>query len=90
MRITVEPLTADLEEWQTFLKMTLPLEEKHLEIRVALRDAEAALRADPGNENLKAQVKYLMKRLKGLERQAPWLSWSIPREVLLWGRTWGC
>ncbi len=67
-----------LEEWQTFREAALPLEKEHLEIRVALRDAEAALRADPGNEDLKA-------RLEELDRQAPWISSAVAMEIALWG-----
>lgn len=81
---------SDLKQWETFRKEALPLEKEHLEIRVLLRDAEAALRADPGNEDLKARVKYLKKRLEDLDRQAPWISSEIAIEELLWGGVFGC
>ncbi len=80
----------ELEGWHAFREETVLIERKHLEIRVALRDAEAALRDDPGNENLRARVKYLQKRLKGLERQAPWIASDIAMEVFLWGGPYGC
>lgn len=75
----------ELEEWQTFRKEAQELEEEHLEIRVALRDSEAGLQADPGNKELRARVEELKKRLEQLDRQAPWISSDIPVEVLLWG-----
>src|SRR3989304_10563727 len=62
------------ESWADFRRTALPLEREHLEIRVVLRDAHAALRADPGNEHLTARVEYLGKRLQDLENQAPWLA----------------
>lgn len=75
----------ETEEWQSFRMDALPLEREYLEIRALLRDTEAALRDDPENNHLQAQVKYLKKRLEGLERQAPWISSDVPIEVLLWG-----
>ena len=73
------------KEWQTFRKEAQFLETKHLEARVALRDAEASLRADPGNADLNARVEELKKRLEEIERLAPWLSSEIPMEIQLWG-----
>ncbi|MGH7774024.1 MAG: hypothetical protein ACREQA_17510 [Candidatus Binatia bacterium] len=87
---TMEPLEVEPEEWQAFRKMAQPLENEHLELRAALRDTEAALRANPENENLKARMKYLKKRLEDLDKQAPWISSDSPWEILLWGGTWGC
>lgn len=74
-----------MEEWQAFRQETLRVEKEHLEIRVALRDAEAALRADPGNDDLKARVAELKKRLEELDRQASWICSDVPMEILLWG-----
>ena len=87
---TMEPLAVELEEWQAFRKEVQPLENEYLELRVLLRDAEAALRANPENEHLKAKVKYLKKRLEELEKKSPWISSDTPREIQLWGETWGC
>lgn len=75
----------DLEEWRTFRERALPLEQEHLQVRVALRDAGAALSADSANEDLQARVAELKKRLADLDRQAPWISSEVPVEVLLWG-----
>jgi hypothetical protein len=86
----MEPLAAEPEEWQAFRKMVQPTEREHLELRVVLRDAETALRADPGNEHLEAKVKYLKKRLEELEKKAPWISSDASWEILLWGGVWGC
>lgn len=77
--------TDDLEELQTFRKQAQELDQKHLEIRVALQDAEAALRGNPGNADLKSQIEDLKKRLEELNRQAPWLCSDVPIEILLWG-----
>jgi len=79
-----------MEGWYTFRKEMALIEGEHLEIRVALHEAEAALRNDPENESLTARVKYLRKRLAELERKAPWLSSDIAAEVLLWGGPFGC
>ena len=87
---TMQPLVAEAEEWQAFRKMAQPLENEHLEIRVALRDADAALRANPGDEYLKTKVAYLKKRLEELEKKAPWISSDASWEILLWGDVWGC
>ena len=75
----------ELDEWQTFREAALPLEKEHLETRVALRDAEAALRDDPGNEDLKSRLEELKKRLEELDRRAPWISSDVAMEIALWG-----
>ncbi len=43
------------------------IEREYLDLRVRLRDAEADLRSDSQNRELKAQVDYLKGRLKDLE-----------------------
>lgn len=88
--MTMEPLAVEPEEWQAFRKEAQPLENEYLDLRVLLRDAEAALRASPESEHLKAKVKYLRKRLEDLGKKAPWISSDAPREILLWGGIWGC
>jgi hypothetical protein len=75
----------DQEEWQAFQKDILPLEKEYLEIRVALRDAEAALRDDPGNDHLQDRVENLAKRQAEVERKAPWIASDYPWEFFLWG-----
>ncbi|HJX16381.1 MAG TPA: hypothetical protein VJ386_11655 [Candidatus Deferrimicrobiaceae bacterium] len=73
------------ELWRKFREEARPLEREHLEIRTALRDAEAVLRACPEDEHMAARVKYLTRRLSHLETVAPWLSSEVPVEILLWG-----
>jgi chromosome segregation ATPase len=73
------------EEWGNFRKEAQDVEKEHLAIRVALRDAEAMLRADPGREQLQARIEELKTRLEELEGQFPWISSEVPVEVLLWG-----
>ena len=73
------------ELWQAFRKETQPVEKEYHELRVLLRDTEAALRDEPENEHLKARVKYLKKRLEELEKKQPWIASDTPWEVLLWG-----
>ncbi len=75
----------ELEGWQTFRREAQQVEKEHLEIRVALRDAEAGLRANPGDEALKARVEELKNKLEELNKQFPWLSSGVPVEILLWG-----
>jgi len=73
------------EMWQNFRRESRQVETEYLELRVVLRDAEAALRSSPRDECLQARVKYVSQRLADLEKQAPWISAELPIEVLLWG-----
>ncbi len=73
------------EKWRALQEEAMHIEKEHLEVRVALRDTESALRADPGNEHLQARVVELKRRLDELERQAPWISSVFPYEITLWG-----
>jgi hypothetical protein len=75
----------ELEGWQTFREQAQDVEKEHLEIRVALRDAEGALRETPANKDLEARVEELKTRLEEIDRQFPWISSAVPMEVLLWG-----
>ena len=75
----------DQEEWQAFQREILSLEKEYLAIRVALRDAEAALREDPGNEALGVQTEKLRKRQEEMERRTPWIASDYPWEFFLWG-----
>ncbi len=77
------------EEWRTFQRELRAVEQEHLELRIALRDAEAALRDDPENEELQAQVTALRQRLEDLEKTASWMFQDIPVEALLWGMPHG-
>jgi hypothetical protein len=75
----------DQEEWQAFQKEMLSLEAEYLAIRVVLRDAEAALRGDPGNGRLQGQVEKLEEKQAEMERRSPWISSDYPWEFFLWG-----
>jgi hypothetical protein len=74
----------EMEEFQTYQKEVRRLEREYLEIRVLLRDAEEDFRADPDSEYLAAKVKYLKKRLKDLESEAPRFAADHPLEIALW------
>ncbi len=74
----------EMEEFQNYQDEVRRLEGEYLEIRVLLRDAEEALRGDPGSEYLQAKVAYLQKRLKHLESQGPRLAADHPLEIALW------
>jgi hypothetical protein len=73
------------EDYRVFRRHATPLEREYLELRILLRDAEAALRDDGENERLQAQVKYLKKRIGDLEGKHPWLAEEIAKEIGLWG-----
>ena len=57
------------------------IEREYLDLRVRLRDAEADLRSDSQNRELKAQLDYLKSRLKDLESRYPWISTGRPSEI---------
>ena len=57
------------------------IEREYLDLRVRLRDAEADLRSDSQNRELKAQVDYLKGRLKDLESRHSWISTGRPSEI---------
>jgi hypothetical protein len=73
-----------LEEIQCFRKEALGVEREYLELRALLRDAEADLRDDPKNEEIKARVKYLSRRLGDLEKRFQWIVYDTPIEIALW------
>ena len=75
----------ELEEYQTFRRQDQPLELEYEKMRVALRDAEAALRVNPRDQEMAGKVVELKDRLAALERRAPWLTLDYPLEYLLWG-----
>ncbi len=57
------------------------IEREYLDLRICLRDAEADLRLDSENRELKAQLDYLKSRLKDLESRYPWISTGRPSEI---------
>jgi hypothetical protein len=60
------------------------IEREYLDLRVRLRDAEADLRSDMQNQELKSRVDYLKSRLKDLESRHPWISTGRPSEIPFW------
>jgi len=74
----------EMQDFQNYQHEVRQLEGEYLEIRVLLREAEERLRTDPESEYLQAKVKYLRKRLKGLESLAPRLAADHPLEIALW------
>ena len=74
----------EMEDFQLYQREVRRLEREYLEIRILLRDAEQDFRVDPDSEYLDAKVKYLNKRLKDLESQAPRLAADHPLEIALW------
>ncbi len=75
---------SEMEDFQAYQREVRRLEGEYLEIRVLLRDAESALRADPDSEYITAKVKYLQKRLRDLESEAPRFASDHPLEIALW------
>ena len=71
----------DFQHWRGEVKR---LEKEYLDLRIQLRDTETALRSDPASEYLKAKVKYLNKRIKGIEKMGPRLAADLPLEIFLW------
>ena len=57
------------------------LEREYLELRICLRDAEADLRSDSENRELKAKTDYLKSRLKDLEKRHSWISTGRHSEI---------
>ena len=57
------------------------LEREYLDLRICLRDAEADLRSDSKNLELKEKIDYLKGRLKDLEDRYPWISSGRPSEI---------
>jgi hypothetical protein len=73
------------EDYKNFRQEAQALEREYLELRILLRAAEANLEADPDDENLQVKVRYLTKRIKGLEKKAPWLASGLMPEYAIWG-----
>ena len=74
----------EMEDFQNYQKEVRRIEREYLEIRILLRDAEEDYRKDPDSEYLEAKVKYLKKRLKGLESKGARLAADHPLEIALW------
>ena len=75
---------AELESIYKFRKEVQHVEREYLELRILLRDAEAALRADPKDGDMRVRVHHYERRLEDLETQYPWISSGQAREIGLW------
>ncbi|UCG21557.1 MAG: hypothetical protein JSU80_02925 [Deltaproteobacteria bacterium] len=75
---------AELESIYKFRKEVQHVEREYLELRILLRDAESALRADPANGEMLVRVHHYKRRLEDLENQYPWISSGYSREIGLW------
>ena len=62
-----------LDRLSTFHKEHQHVEREYLELRILLRDAEAALRAEPDDEVMRLRVYYVKQRLEDLEGDIPGL-----------------
>lgn len=73
-----------LERIHKFRQEYQHVEGEYLELRILLRDAEAALRADPEDGEMRLRVHHFKGRLKDLERRYPWLSSGKAPEIAFW------
>lgn len=73
----------EMQEYQNLSDAVRRIEREYLELRILLRDAEAALRGRPDSAYLKAKVNYLQKRVKGIEQLEPRLAADTPLEIAL-------
>ena len=60
------------------------VEREYLELRTHLRDAEAALRADSEDGEMRVRVHYLKGRMEDLEKRHPWLVSRKAPEIAFW------
>ena len=75
---------AELERIYKFRKAVQHVEREYLELRIFCRDADAALRANPKDEQKRVRVQHYKRRLEDLERQHPWICSGNAREIGLW------
>jgi uncharacterized Zn finger protein len=73
------------EDYRDFRQRAQALEQEHLETRTALKEAQAAQKAEPDNPSLQTRVTELEAKLADLDKRAPWISQGLPLEMLLWG-----
>jgi hypothetical protein len=73
-----------LERLSTFHQEYQHVEREYLELRTLLRDAEAALRAEPEAEDMRVRVYYLRRRLEDLDAKYPWIASGKPPEIAFW------
>ena len=73
-----------LERLSNFHREYQHVEREYLELRILLRDAEAALRTEPEDGDMRVRVYYFKKRLEELEERYPWIASGKPPEIALW------
>jgi hypothetical protein len=73
-----------MERLSRFHREHQHIEREYLELRILLRDAEAALRSDPEEEDLRLRVYYLKRRLDELEGRYPWIASGKAPEAAFW------
>ncbi len=73
-----------LDRLSNFHKEYQHVEREYLELRILLRDAEAALRAEPEDGDMSVRVYYLQRRLEDLEGKYPWIASGKPPEIAFW------
>jgi len=73
-----------LERLSQFHREYQHVEREYLELRTLLRDAEAALRAEPEAEGMRVKVYYLERRLEDLDARYPWIASGKPPEIAFW------
>ena len=74
-----------LEEYRRFREQDQPLISEYERLHRSLRQAEAALKGQPRDQEKAARVAQLQEELEALEQRAPWLKLDYPLEYLLWG-----
>jgi hypothetical protein len=67
-----------------FRKEVQHVEREYLELRVLLRDAEAALRTDPEDGEMHLRVHHYKRRLEDLEERYSWLTSDKAPEIAFW------
>ncbi|UCG13168.1 MAG: hypothetical protein JSU72_01365 [Deltaproteobacteria bacterium] len=73
-----------LQRIHRFRKEVQQVETEYLELRVLLRDAEAALREAPEDGKMRLRVHHYKRRLEDLEKRYPWLTSSKAPEIAFW------
>jgi hypothetical protein len=72
------------ESLSTFHREHQHVEGEYLELRILLRNAEAALRAEPEDRNMDVRAYYLKRRLEDLQQRHPWIASGRSPEIAFW------
>lgn len=85
MKKTVIPELSELFEIHYENRRSVQhIEREYLDLRIRLRDAEADLRSEPQNQELKSRADYLKDRVKDLESTYSWVATGRPTEIPFW------